>query len=305
MAHATPPEQRGRAAGWFQVGNLGGAGLGGGLGLMLAKGVSSEFALINIAVVLFACTAFLLLVPEAPRVPEDPSASAHHRPHWFARIIEVVKELWGMVRTRRGLVALVLVFLPCGAAAAGSLFSLQVAKDWGAGADLVAINNGWVAGIAAAAGCLVGGLMSDRFERLRMGRGFAYMISGAILAACAVAMALSPKGPVTYTIYTLAYQFAGGIAYGCFTGFVLDVIGKGAAATKYNLLASLSNMPITYMTSVLGWASTKYGTTNALFTDAGSEIAGIVLFLVVVAIVRPNKERLPDEPALPEAKVVD
>ena len=45
------------------------------------------------------------------------------------------------------------------------------------------------------------------------------------------------------------------------------------------------------------------------FADAGSEIIGIVVFLIVVAIVRPGKERLPQaepKPApLPEARVVD
>jgi MFS family permease len=301
MAHATPPEERGRAAGWFQVGNLGGAGLGGGLGLMLAKATSSEMALITIAVVLLACTALLLVVPEAPRVPEDPVVASHQRPHWVARIVEVFREVWEMLRTRRGIVAIALVFLPIGSAAATGLFSLQIAKDWGAGSNLVAVTGGWIAGIAAAVGCLIGGIMSDR-----LGRRFAYMLAGAILAAVAVAMAVSPHGPVTYTIYTMAYQFASGIAYGCFTGFVLEVIGKGAAATKYNALASLSNIPILYMTTVLGWASTEHGPVNALFVDGGSEIAGIVVFLLVVAIVRPGKEKLPGPPApeLPEAKVV-
>jgi MFS family permease len=32
VAHATPPEQRGRVGGWMQAGNLGGSGLGGGAG---------------------------------------------------------------------------------------------------------------------------------------------------------------------------------------------------------------------------------------------------------------------------------
>src|SRR5690606_16119309 len=68
MAHATPPEQRGRAAGMFQAGNVGGAGIGGGLGLYIATHVSTEAALIVIATSLFACTFFLYLVPEAPRL---------------------------------------------------------------------------------------------------------------------------------------------------------------------------------------------------------------------------------------------
>jgi hypothetical protein len=33
---------------------------------------------------------------------------------------------------------------------------------------------------------------------------------------------------------------------------IVDAIGLGAAATKYNVFASLSNMPIAYMTLVAG-----------------------------------------------------
>src|SRR6202795_4622790 len=37
MVYNTPPELQGRAGGWFQAGNLGGNGLGGGAGLWLAQ----------------------------------------------------------------------------------------------------------------------------------------------------------------------------------------------------------------------------------------------------------------------------
>jgi MFS family permease len=311
MAHATPPEQRGRAAGWFQAGNVGGAGLGGGLGLWLATEVSTQFAFCVIAAVLASCTIVLRFVPEAAKVPHDPAAKAHHRPTWLARLIEVFKEVWHMLNTRRGLTAIALVFLPIGSAAAQGLFSGQIATDWmrsvppKESADIVATTSGFAAGIAATIGCLIGGWMSDR-----LGRRMAYMLSGAILAAIAVAMALSPQTPITYIVFTLAYQFGGGIAYGTFTGFVLEVIGKGAAATKYNALASLSNIPILYMTKVDGYVSTEHGPVNMLYTDAGSNVIGILVFLLVVAVLRPDREKLPDEPAeaqpveLPEARIV-
>ncbi len=37
MAYGTPENEKGRAGGWFQAGNLGGAGLGGGAGLLMAQ----------------------------------------------------------------------------------------------------------------------------------------------------------------------------------------------------------------------------------------------------------------------------
>lgn len=317
MAHATPPAERGRAAGMFQAGNVGGAGFGGGLGLYLAENVSTQVAFIVIAAVLFACQFALRLVPEAPKLAVAIEVQIEHvKRGWLGRLIrallellgrilEVFKELWSMVYSRRGVVALVLCFLPIGSAAAQNIFSGQIATDWGASAELVATTSGLAAGIAATLGCIFGGWLSDK-----AGRRLAYMIGGAILAVIAIGMAVSPKNPTTYAIYNLAYQAGGGIAYGTFTGFVLDVIGKGAAATKYNLLASLSNIPILYMTKVDGWISTDHGPVTMLFGDAGSEIAGIVVFLLVLVIVRPGKEKLPAEIAaagpapLPDAKAV-
>jgi hypothetical protein len=47
-----------------------------------------------------------------------------------------------------------------------------------------------------------------------------------------------------------------------------------------------------------------------LYTDAGSNVIGILVFLLVVAVLRPDREKLPDEPAeaqpveLPEARIV-
>ncbi|HVV88267.1 MAG TPA: MFS transporter [Kofleriaceae bacterium] len=279
MAHATPPEERGRAAGWFQAGNLGGSGVGGGVALLLAQHVSSKVAFLATAGLCLACQYILTLVPEETRVD--------HVGTFFRRfghaLAEVGKDLWSMLASRRGIIAVLLVFLPIGSAAASGLFS-AMASNWNASAELVSMT-GWVGGLVAVVGSLLGGWMSDG-----VGRRTAYILSGLILAAFAAGMGLAPRNAATYTIFVLLYNLGSGIAYGCFTGFVLSVIGKGAVATKYNALASLSNVPIWYMTLVLGWASTKHGQVHMLYVDALSEVAGVVLLILMLVIVRPGKD---------------
>jgi MFS transporter, PAT family, beta-lactamase induction signal transducer AmpG len=304
MSHATPPEQRGRAAGWFQAGNLGGSGIGGWLGLTIATHVSTQAAFVVIAGVLGACTLVLPLVPEAPRLLEAGAGSARAAANGLRvglqRLVEVFREVLQMVANRRGIVAVTLCFLPIGSAAASGIFAGDTAKVWGADNDLVAWTTGLWGGVVSALGCFVGGLMSDR-----VGRRLAYGLAGVLMAVIAVGMGLAPKSPTMFAVFSLTYSFGGGVAYGTFTSFVLEVIGTGAAATKYNTLASLSNFPIWYMTQVDGWASTEYGPANMLFVDAGSEIAGIAIFLLVLMIVRPGKERVPDGESLPISKVVE
>lgn len=84
--------------------------------------------------------------------------------------------------------------------------------------------------------------------------------------------------------------FIVGLTYAGFTAVVLETIGKGAAATKYNLFASLANMPIAWVTYLDGYAHKHWGTEAMLLTDAGTGVIGIRLF---AAIVLATKRRVP------------
>jgi PAT family beta-lactamase induction signal transducer AmpG len=270
LAHTVPDSERGRASGWLQAGNLGGGGLGGGLALVLAQRLGAQTAFIIVAVLLLGCSLMLRLVPEPPRLSAGSLAESFRT---------VIADLWHTIlRTRVGLLAMLLCLLPTGAAAAGGLFS-AMADRWATSADKVALYTGILGGIVSAVGCLAGGWLSDRFDRKT-----AYALSGLFLAAVAVGMYFGPRNELGYGVFTLAYQFGGGVSYGAFTGFVLEAIGRGAAATKYNVLASLSNIPIWYMTQIDGWASERHGINAMLLVDAASQVIGAALFLLLALV---------------------
>jgi MFS family permease len=153
-----------------------------------------------------------------------------------------------------------------------------VAGDWHASADTVALVNGVMSGLIAAAGCLVGGWLFDLMNR-RTG----YILSGWLLAACAVAMALAPRVPLTFMIFVSVYAFFSGWTYAAFTALALETIGAGAAATKYNLLACLANIPITYMTVVDGATRMRFGPAAMLYVEAAVAVVATLLFGVVLA----------------------
>jgi hypothetical protein len=67
---------------------------------------------------------------------------------------------------------------------------------------------------------------------------------------------------------------------------VLEVIGKGAADTQYNLFASLSNMPIAYVTCVDGWAYERWCAEIMLHIAAVMGVAGILAFAMAVMLSR-------------------
>jgi MFS family permease len=287
LAHNTPENERGRAAGWFQAGNLGGSGLGGGGALIVAENTSTTVAFLALAVALASCSLTLFFIPDAPseKLQVATKSFADWARAMLASIKHVFKDLYKTLASRRGIIALVICFIPLSAGAAVNLFG-AIAGRWETSAETTAIVSGVLGGVVSAAGCLFGGWFSDQ-----MSRRVAYVLSGVFLAAVALLMAISPRNVYTYVGFTLAYQFVSGMCYGCFTAFVLEVIGLGAIATKYNALASLSNIPITYMTVILGSVSTDHGARTMLFVDAGAGMIGLAVLLLAIMIVRPGLDK--------------
>ena len=107
---------------------------------------------------------------------------------------------------------------------------------------------------------------------------------GATLAA--VVMALAPRTEFTFIVATSVYAFVVGLTYAGFSSLVLEAIGRGAAATKYSLLASLANMPIALMTFVNSWSHERWGSAVMLYGEAAAGVAAVLLFLAVARVSR-------------------
>jgi MFS family permease len=280
IAHHTADHVKGRASGWFQAGNLGGQGVGGGAGLWMAQHLSAPWissAVLGGACVL--CTLALMWVPEPAR--EHSRGTGQHnagggfqpalKQQW-SNLTAVLKGLWTLARSRRGFLALLVVFVPVTTGAASNLWA-AVADGWSASADTVALINGTLGGFACAFGCLIGGLFCDRLDRKT-----AYLLYGAAQALCAVAMALAPHTESMFAVFTLLYAVLNGMGYAGFSAVVLETIGAAGAATQYNVYASLSNTPILYMGLIEGWAYTRFGASAMLYVEAALAAVAIVVF---------------------------
>ena len=75
--------------------------------------------------------------------------------------------------------------------------------------------------------------------------------------------------------------------------FVLEAMGKGSGATKYNIYASASNFPIWWLGLLLGVVAQRYGMRRMLLTEAALGVVGVAVFAVARRQVRRSK--LPEE----------
>jgi MFS family permease len=273
MANQVSPEMRGRASGWSQAGNLGGAGVGGGVGLLLAEHLAQPWISgVVLAVACFACWGAMLFLPPLIRTTNEVA--------YGRRIVEVLRNVWEVARSRMGYLALVIMLLPIGSA--GVAWS-AISQEWGAGANIVAVVNGMAGGLASVVGALIAGFICDRMDYK-----LAYSIFGILNGAVAAVMVLVPRTPEVFVIGVLAYQVMVGMAYTGYAAIVLEAIGKKSAATNFNLMAALANIPIAVMAMIDGQMHDAFGTDAMLLGELAFPAVAIVLFWLFVAATRPR-----------------
>ena len=273
MAFATTEDTKGRAGGWSQAGNLGGAGLGGGLGLWLITHTHLPWSAgVALAVLSLACIGMAFRLVDPPRIGEAKS--------YLTSLKEAGRDVLTLATRRIGLLAIFICLLPMGTGAASNLWSV-IAGDWHAGADEIALVAGGLSGVFTMVGAIAAGYLCDRMDR----KG-AYALAGALGALAAVIMALAPKTPLSFLVFASLYNLILGASFAAFGALTLEAIGQGAAATKYNLIASVANVPILLTTLADGQAQKAFGSGGMLLTEAALAFAAVALYFAVAWVTR-------------------
>ncbi len=274
MSKCIDDRHRGRASGWFQAGSLVGVGIGGGAGLWFATHYTVPVAglVLCMASVLFALVMFWL-----QDVP-------HEKTHTLrVELAGMGKDILAMLKVPLTLLVIFLILMPIGTGAASNLWS-AIATDWNTDADTVALVTGVLSGFVSAIGCLVGGLVIDKW-----GNWVGYLGSGLVCALITLTMAMMPMAPYVYIAGVLAYMFGIGLINAAFTSIILYAVGKRNVATKYSLLASLGNVPVIYMTAFDGWAHDQYNSKYMLLAEAFAGVLCVLIFFVLLRAMMSRK----------------
>ena len=271
MGHGVAPDMRGRASGWAQAGNLGGSGIGGGLGLALVEHVSRPWVSgAVLAIICMACWAAVLVVPKVRRTRETL--------HYWQNLKGVLRDVWSVARSRVGFLALFLMLLPIGT---GAVAWPAIAGEWRASANFVALVSGVLSGLVSALGALVGGYICDR-----MNVKLAFLLFGLGAGVAAAIMAWAPRTPEVFVGFVLIYALFVGAGYAGYSAVVLQAIGKQSVATNFSLMAALSNVPIAAMTEFDGWTHDRFGTVGMLYGELAMPVLSIAAFAMLVVVTR-------------------
>jgi MFS transporter, PAT family, beta-lactamase induction signal transducer AmpG len=278
MAHRISEDKKGSAGGWFQAGNLGGTGLGGGAGLWLGIHYSIAIAglVLGIMSIVFAAAVFMI-----KDVKQEKNKSIG------GEILMMGKDLLSMLKVPVILFVIAFVCIaPIGTGGAANLWS-SIAGDWKTDADTVALITGILSGVVSAIGCVVGGFIADKW-----GNWVGYFGGGIIVALVTIAMAVAPFERYVFISGVLAYAFSTGMCYAVFSSAILFAIGKKNASTKYSLLSSFGNLPVVYMTAFDGWAHDKYNSKIMLLTEAAVGVCAVILAVIVLNWMKARKVNL-------------
>jgi len=278
MALTTTPHERGPIAGWVQTANLGGAGLGGGLGLWIATHAGGAgVAGVTLAGLTLACGAPMLFVHIPTRVAGRAVTE---------RVADMGLEIWKLARSRTGILAMIVMVIPSALGAAVGLLP-AAAGAWHASSDLVALVRGALGGVTAIPGCILGGYLCRRFRHRTV-----YICAALAYAAGLTAMAIAPHTPFAFGAFMVGNGVILGVAFGALSAVIFDTLGHASPATVNAGLSSLSNVPLLIATVVLGQANARLGADGMLLTEAALGAVSVVGYAALARWWAPTADPL-------------
>jgi PAT family beta-lactamase induction signal transducer AmpG len=297
------PGERATANGMMFAGANIGQMVGGSGALFLSKYIGFQSTFYFVAGSILMVTLFVVLpLKEAAGAPRVRAAGSALRAAGGQMRDFAVSAFRSFLGTRSAFAGLGMALLPPGAMCLGLALQTNLAVDLGLNDDQVA----WL-GIATtglgAAGCVVGGRISDRIDRRSALNVFIVLMCASVLAMMGVlihegwVMPLAAGAPRPEVSTLLLYSFwASAIAYGFFQGLMysatmaiyMDVTNPIVAGTQFTAYMAMSNLTINYSAIWQGIAIETWGYPGTMLVDA-------FFGLVFLAVLRFTKKR-PGDP---------
>jgi PAT family beta-lactamase induction signal transducer AmpG len=295
-------QERGVANGLMFGGAYLGQALGGAGVLFLAPVIGFNTTFLAVAGSILFVTVFVALP-----LRENPERRA---PRGGTVLQSTLSEIADFLRqsiravlgSRGAFVGLLFALLPAGAYALGLALQSNLAVELGLDDTRIGFLNLWST-LLSAAGCIVGGWLSDRFGRRPM---LALYIVATALPTLGLAMVMQragwimPVDPgvgtharagsgliVAFWAATLVYSVFQGLMYGTRTALFMDVTTVRVAATQFTAYMALLNLVISYSATWQGWSVERWGYPLTLTLDSLLGLVSLTLLPLMSARAAP------------------
>lgn len=294
--------ERATANGMMFAGANIGQMVGGSGSLFLLSFVDFQATFVFVSGAILLVTVFVVMpmkeAPSAPRIKAAGSAllAAGRSMREFA-----VTAFRSFLGTRGAFAGLAMALLPPGAMCLGLALQSNLAVELGMDDDKVAWLILW-SSILSAAGCIIGGRISDRVDRRKALTVYICLMSVPVLAMMAVLqhydwimpLASSAKRPdvpqlllLAFWIATLSYSVFQGLMYSTTMAIYMDVTNPVVAGTQFTAYMALSNLAIAYSATWQGISIEAWGYPNTMLIDG-------FFGLVYLAILPFTRKRASD-----------
>jgi PAT family beta-lactamase induction signal transducer AmpG len=279
LVSLVPQSDETRLSAWFNVANIGGAGL-----MVLVAGVLLQHLHLPTAAIALG---ILLLLPVAifPLVP-SPTPARRLATETFAQFFS---EIFTLLRQRNVLLALALFVTPCASFALTNVLA-GLGSDFHAPDAFVSLTAGLGTVIAGVAASLLLPTLA-RGIKLRP----LYLTIGIVGALFTLSLLLLPHTPASFAIAMVGETFFQTLAITNAFALQFEIVGPAnpLASTLLAVLGSAMNLPMTYMVYVDGRFYATHHLSGSLTVDATYGLVACTILLLLFRSLAPKIHETP------------
>jgi MFS transporter, PAT family, beta-lactamase induction signal transducer AmpG len=263
LSTVCPKKDENRLSAWYNIANVGAAGITAVLGGELVRHLPLWLAALLLGLVVFAPAALFLMIP----APGPDRRLAGESFSQFNR------EVLALLRRREVLIALLLFLSPCGSFTLSNMLG-GLGNDFNASARMVSLSGGAGSFVPGILGCLLFPIIA-RWMPLR----FLYLANGILGGLFTASLILLPHASWTFVLAFVGECLFQAVSFAILIGIVFETIGQNnpLAATTFTFLVAAANIPVTYMLLVDGRAYSFGGAAGSFAADAAISVAACLL----------------------------
>ena len=281
-------DERGTGNGFMFGGQYLGIAMGGGGAIYVSSFAGFNASLIYVSAILVVSLLFVIFFIRDPYVaPLQTARRVSAVSHFFASLGAFIRNLYeGFMQSGRGpRLGLLFALLPCAAMALAYAILGTLQVDYGLEqADIAKISV--LNTIAAGIGCVIGGLLGDRFGIKKMMAGFYILtVFPTVYLATQIASVGLTAIPVEafFAVIILHGLFYGG-SFSLNAAIFMGMTSPLVAATQFTAYMAMGNIAISIGNLWQGMVAERIGYSTALYIDAA-------LILVPLAVLPFLKNR--------------